>query len=187
MELGTKISCCALVVSIFSACASVYAIISSNEINKDQLSASQQQSRLAVRPILSSKAVFDSRLPFSGIGVENKGLGPALIESVTYSVDGYTLKDVGYSAMNKIVNELGLDSGSMSMSPAKEGQIIKQERDLWLFKSQVNSKLASNKMLELYKRMTVSICYCSLYGSCEVKTIGRPIGSKPNCQPRPTS
>jgi len=140
------------VVSWVAVIISSVAIYFSNSKANVQIQASEKYNRLSVIPKLSSMAVFDSTKEFSGIGLSNKGLGPAFITNIQYSVDGNIINKKPYESMLNTVKELKLDVKNISIFPLKKGQIIKDESTIWLFKSRKNSDLLSKNMFEIYKR-----------------------------------
>jgi len=176
------ISYLALAVSIVSALIAGFALHYSNKNASDRLKVTEIHNKLAVSPRLVSVAIFDSTQKFSGFGFSNNGLGPAIVHNVSYSVDGYKINGSASEAMMNIVQELDLNSKLTAISPAKKGAIIKADDTIWLFRSRGNSVRQSRNMLELYKRINVSVCYCSVYDECQTKNIGRPIKQELKCK-----
>lgn len=100
----------------------------------------------------------------------NKGVGPAIIESVDVRYNGKS-----YPSLNGVVYAIAEENGintnetplNLSEASVDAGEVVEAGEARWVVKSS-NKRLAAYMGRELYGRQTVEVdvCYCSLYREC---------------------
>lgn len=146
----------ALVLSIFALGVSLF-----------EVSALRTQQRAAVWPYLSVEQRYSSE--GYGLEVANKGVGPALVRSVTLMLDDAAVADLdtlilgavgeGQVFSYELYRTSNLAGGVMSA-----GEIEGLFSAPWEDRTRVFADAFSS-------RGDISICYCSIYGECWVTTL----------------
>jgi hypothetical protein len=109
--------------------------------------------------------------------MRNDGLGPALIRSVAYTVDGKPV-----ASLNAIVDPMvaklkssraqGIDT---SVSSVESGDVLPANQRIALV--QVDGTPIVQALLAESSHLNLSICYCSLLGRCWTKQFDEPTGT----------
>ncbi len=94
--------------------------------------------------------------------VHNAGIGPALVKSVTASVDGRPVRDWS-EAFQSLIGERGW---SGSMSSVQRGLILSAGQEVTAFRL-VNAPFIDRLFKEMH-RLRFDVCYCSVYDRCWV-------------------
>ena len=159
---------------IFSAIVAVAAVYQTRVI-ANQLSAS-------VWPYLSFTDSDSDKL--FRYQLVNNGLGPAIIDSATLSLDGKpkaSVRDAGFAILVHVPNHT-----SMSTSSVGDGDVIRPGESLELLR--FSGPGARALAAASRRRLIVSVCYCSLLNQCWIVASGaaserpRPVA---RCQERP--
>ncbi len=126
----------------------------------------KQQVRAQVLPILQFGT---SNAPHFVVGVDNKGVGPALIKHVVVTVDGEALP-TWHDVLQKVLgpgkhNYSESDIGSLIMAPNETVNILTPFDDngepLKPAKDGDGAKFNEGRL-----RIAIEICYCSTLGDC---------------------
>jgi len=93
-------------------------------------------------------------------GVRNAGIGPAVIKSVTASVDGHPVAHWGdaFEAM------IGERSWSGSMTSVSRGLIVPAGEKVTAF--QLRNGAFVDRLVKQLDRLRFDVCYCSVYDRC---------------------
>ncbi|WP_158884975.1 hypothetical protein [Rhodanobacter sp. L36] len=121
----------------------------------------RQQVRAQVWPYLSKAYVSPTEVedkPYT-LAIFNKGVGPAIVQSVQVSVDGKS-----QTTWKSVFDVLGLPSGKMEFS-SLDGNVLSPGETLPI---QVFHDAAevSRFRQAMKMRVTMHICYCSTLGEC---------------------
>jgi hypothetical protein len=118
----------------------------------------RQHNRVSVRPILTISGTHNDK--GSGWLLGNAGLGPALVKWIEVTVDGKPIRH-----WREFGAELGLppDFAYSYWVPAPATVIPPQEPKplFWVLPGEADKILRSTS-----KRITIRICYSSIYGEC---------------------
>lgn len=98
-------------------------------------------------------------------GMENKGVGPALIQDVTYffkgdTVETWTFHDslTAHYPELKVTQATNQNIDNLVFSPGQKITLIKTEID--------NTDSSAVILNSLQRDFRVNFCYCSIYGEC---------------------
>lgn len=120
----------------------------------------REQQRASVWPIVEAWSFHMSEEGF-GVNVANKGIGPALLRSVELSVEGRPK----HSWTQLFGDLLGTESLSYSMA-AISGNVLAAGEALTIF--QVTPEYNSKAYHDASERVSLRICYCSVFDECWV-------------------
>jgi hypothetical protein len=115
--------------------------------------------RLSVRPHMTFNFIYTN--DGTGWTLRNHGLGPAIVKSFTASVDGKP-----QSNWNAVAAALGLPRFDFEFSIPTANTLVPPNpggtgRIFWVSSDPVAKLLRENR-----ERVTLEICYCSLYEEC---------------------
>lgn len=127
-----------------------------------EVSAMRAQQRASVWPYLSVKqSYFNNRFSLT---IENKGVGPALMQSVDWRIGGEPVTDLDQLILDTVGEDLAFSYETYMVSnPADDvlapGDVVTifavpTREDTMAFLSAVNGKV------------TLNACYCSIHGDC---------------------
>ena len=145
----------ALSAVVISLCALVVSFVEVSVMRSDQ--------RASVWPYLDVGISYSS----DGFRVTavNRGLGPALVESVRIDVDGDPVRD-----WDQVIERLlGPDSGidySVYTTNTINGEVIPAERELVVFGVPGGWTPTKRQLADGLGRLDWTVCYCSVYGDC---------------------
>lgn len=161
-------------VTIIAAMAAVFISIASIYFSNKNAKAQMEYSRIqleyntiSVQPILTSKVIFDSDYEFSGVGIKNKGLGPAIINNIKYYYSG-SETDLPYGRGK---NELYYNN-MFEFEVLTKGDVVNKDEELWLIRTTSNNVENALMAYSFYRKQGLSVCYCSLYKQCTVIHMG---------------
>jgi hypothetical protein len=142
--------------SIFAGVAAVTAVI----VSLYQASLARQQSRAAAWPYLSQSNSLDFGKPYTRT-IANKGVGPARVRSVQVTVDGR----VTSSWTDAIRALTGSAAGAYSFSHIGAGSVLSPGTADTLL-TLANDPTGLKFWNEAPARLSVIVCYCSVYDEC---------------------
>jgi hypothetical protein len=145
----------ALSAVVISLCALVVSFVEVSVMRSDQ--------RASVWPYLDVGISYSS----DGFRVTavNRGLGPALIESVRIDVDGDPVRDWNEVIERLVGPESGIDY-SVYTTNTINGEVIPAERELVVFGIPGGWTPIKRQLADGLVRLDWSVCYCSVYGDC---------------------
>jgi len=118
----------------------------------------REQQRAEVWPILEAWSTFEPGRMFA-LNVANKGIGPAILKSVTVAVDGEPVQ-----SWNEVLTRtLGTDSVDYGMS-AVTGNVIAAGESVTLISLLSEDHVRS--VWEASQRVSLELCYCSVFKEC---------------------
>lgn len=167
MDTDKKIT---LIISIVSISIAFLTLAYTSYYSNEQIRITIEHNKLSVTPKLGSNLIINSNKAFSGIGLVNDGLGPAIVKNVKYFDGKYWLDLLPITAQEKMLETFQLKQYVTSI-PLNPDSIIKPDKTVWLFKSNVNKREIANGLFNMYQRSAIYVCYCSLYKECESKII----------------
>jgi hypothetical protein len=125
-----------------------------------QASLARQQSRAAAWPVLMGGSSLATGKPYSYV-LANKGVGPARIRTVRVLVDG---KDIA-TWTDALKRFTGLTAVGYEYSYVGPGSVMSPGSADTLLSIPAGAN-AFTFWREANKRLTVSLCYCSVYDEC---------------------
>jgi hypothetical protein len=140
---------------VISLCALVVSYVEVSVMRADQ--------RASVWPYLDIGVSYDSE-GFT-IGATNRGLGPALVESVLVEVDGRPVRNWDEAVDRLVGLESGLDY-SNTLRNTINGEVLPAERELLLFRVTGGWTPVKRELADQLNRLDWRMCYCSVYGDC---------------------
>lgn len=157
LDTNLVIAASAIVISL---CALVVSYVEVSVMRADQ--------RASVWPYLDLGVSYSAD-GFS-IGATNRGLGPALVESVVVEVDGRPARSWDEVVERLVGPESGLDYGN-TLRNTINGEVLPADRELMLFGVTGGWTPIKREMVDELNRLDWLVCYCSVYGDCW--TVGR--------------
>jgi len=125
----------------------------------------QSQARAAVWPHLSIGYTYNSNVDDNGFiwHVDNNGVGPARIESVTLTLDGKPVKH-----WRDALATLGFDREMRVSTTSLRGEVIPPSlnRETAIEPIRVNERDAAGVFKAAVPRFRMEVCYCSVYDDC---------------------
>ncbi len=140
---------------VISLCALVVSYVEVSVMRADQ--------RASVWPYLDVGVSYSSE-GFT-IGATNRGLGPALVESVVVEVDGRPVRSWDEVIERLVGPESGLDY-SNTLRNTINGEVLPADRELLLFSVTRGWTPMKREMADQLNRLDWLVCYCSVYGDC---------------------
>ncbi len=130
-----------------------------------QARIAERQAHASVWPYLSiGYSIYDQgdQQGFAW-NVDNNGLGPALIRSVTVSVDGLPRK-----RWVDVIAALGLQPGFLRTTSSLGGRVLPPNinRETTVAAIRVLSLPEAKVFAQAVERLKMDICYCSVYEEC---------------------
>jgi len=156
IRISELTSALALAVSIFALAIGAW-----------QTRLMQSQARAAVWPHLSIGYTYNSNVDDNGFiwHVDNNGVGPARIESVTLTLDGKPVKH-----WRDALATLGFDREMRVSTTSLRGEVIPPSlnRETAIEALRVNQRELAAAIKQNATRFGMDICYCSVYDDCWV-------------------
>ncbi|HEY3676037.1 MAG TPA: hypothetical protein VGK84_08615 [Candidatus Tumulicola sp.] len=180
IRMDLLIAICALLISSVAACASWWQarlLVGQTQVLQEQLGAQVWPYVSNTVGINGNKVSFDIR---------NDGLGPAIMQSFSISVDG--VSQPGYIAILHALLGKHLversprgDAIQITMDSGSFGTVMRPAQDLLGFA--ITSKHFATPLLRASKRMSFRMCYCSIIpGKCWLSVENLKVGA-----PKPES
>lgn len=163
------------IVSILALLLSIIAIL----ISALEVSTARSSAKAAVWPHLNVFIRDDSSGFF--INIENKGVGPALVENLEFSLDGKLITDMETA----IIDTVGLENEfeyDRSMYTDVNNRVLGAGENQQLFAIPLTP--FSRKLIEHWPtKVDVQACYCSIQDDCwQTSLVGQETLSVENCQ-----
>ena len=125
----------------------------------------QGQAHASVWPYLAIGYTYNSNTDVNGFiwHVDNNGVGPAKVQTVTLSVDGKPMKHWG-----EVLKELGWTKPLNVSTSSLNGDVIPPSlnRETTIEAIRVNEREAAALFKDAIGRFKIDICYCSVYDDC---------------------
>jgi hypothetical protein len=164
IRIDLVIAICALLISSVAACASWWQarlLVGQTEVLQEQLGAQ-------VWPYVSNTVGIKGNTV--SFGIRNDGLGPAIIQRFSISVDG--VSEPGYIAIlhallgqHLVARSPKGDAIQIAMDSGSFGTVMRPAQDTLGFA--ITSKHYSTALLRASKRMSFRMCYCAIIpGKC---------------------
>ena len=154
IRISELTSALALAVSIFALAIGAW-----------QTRLMQTQARASVWPHLSIGYTYNSNVDENGFlwHVDNNGVGPARIESVTLTLDGKPMKN-----WRDVLAALGFQREMRTSTTSLSGEVIPPSlnRETAIEAIRVNERDAASAFKAAVPRFRMEICYCSVYDDC---------------------
>jgi hypothetical protein len=154
IRISELTSALALAVSIFALAIGAW-----------QTRLMQTQARASVWPHLSIGYTYNSNTDENGFlwHVDNNGVGPARIESVTLTLDGKPMKN-----WREVLAALGFQREMRTSTTSLRGEVIPPSlnRETAIEAIRVNERDAASVYKAAVPRFRMEICYCSVYDDC---------------------
>jgi hypothetical protein len=147
-------SALAIAVSVFALALGAY-----------QTRLMQSQARASVWPYLSIGYTYSSNVDKDAFiwTVNNNGVGPARVESVTLTLDGKPVKD-----WNEVLAALDITNTPSLATSSIGGEVIppNTNRETTIAPIKIHEREAARKFKAAEHRFAMDICYCSVYDDC---------------------
>ena len=149
--------------SLLALAVSIFALA----IGAWQTRLMQGQARASVWPHLSIGYTYNSNMDENGFiwRVDNTGVGPARIESISLTLDGKPMK-----TWSDVLHALGF-AGQMRVSTTSlSGEVIPPSlnRETAIDTIRINERVPAKTFKEAVDRFRMDVCYCSVYDDCWV-------------------
>ena len=149
--------------SLLALAVSIFALA----IGAWQTRLMQGQARASVWPHLSIGYTYNSNMDENGFiwRVDNTGVGPARIESISLTLDGKPMK-----TWSDVLHALGF-AGQMRVSTTSlSGEVIPPSlnRETAIDTIRINERVPAKTFKEAIDRFRMDVCYCSVYDDCWV-------------------
>jgi len=149
--------------SLLALAVSIFALA----IGAWQTRLMQGQARASVWPHLSIGYTYNSNTDENGFiwRIDNTGVGPARVESVSLTLDGKPMK-----TWRDVLHGLGFDSELRFSTTSIAGEVIPPSlnRETAIETIRVNERVAAKAFREGVDRFRMEVCYCSVYDDCWV-------------------
>ena len=133
-----------------------------------EVSAMRDHQRASVWPYLSVKqSYFNNRFSLT---IENKGVGPALLETVDWRFDGEPITDLDQLILDTVGEELAFSYETYQVSNPDEDVLAAGDVVAVFAVPTREDTLAFLRTMN--GRVTLEACYCSIYGDCWVAELG---------------
>lgn len=127
----------------------------------------QGQARASVWPHLEIGYTYNSNTDENGFiwHIDNNGVGPARIETVTLTLDGKPMK-----SWHDVLIALGFKGEMRVSTTSLAGEVIPPSlnRETAIGAVRINQRDAASVFKEAVPRFKMEICYCSVYDDCWV-------------------
>ena len=121
----------------------------------------RKHNRLSVRPRLRISHRFRGSTDYYGVRLINAGLGPAIVDGFSLSLDGIRIENT-HASWKGMFDAVGLDSTRWHITRIGQGTVIRPNEELWLFR--IDSMPApANVVVQALSRANLEIRYSSLY------------------------
>ena len=138
----------------------------------------QSQARASVWPHLEVGYTYNSNVDENGFiwRIDNNGVGPARVESVTMTLDGKPMKH-----WNDVMHALAFDGTLHIATTSLAGEVIPPSlnRETAIEAIRINQRDIATVFKTGSARFTMDVCYCSVYDDCWVahwqKTKSEPV------------
>jgi len=125
----------------------------------------QGQARASVWPHLEIGYTYNSNVDENAFlwRIDNNGVGPARIESVTLTLDDRPMK-----AWPEVLKALGFDSEMRVSTTSVAGEVIPPSlnRETAIDTLRINEREPAKAFKAAIDRFRMDICYCSVYDDC---------------------
>jgi hypothetical protein len=157
------------VTSLLALAVSIFALA----IGAWQTRLMQSQARASVWPHLSIGYTYNRGADENGFvwSVDNNGVGPARIETVSVTFDGKPMKN-----WHEVLAALGFHDGIRSSTTSFSGDVIPPSlnRETAIAAIRVNQAEPAAAFKAAVARFAIDVCYCSVYDDCWIAHWDRP-------------
>ncbi|SDE38057.1 hypothetical protein [Kordiimonas lacus] len=161
------------ITAMITAVAAVVVAIVQTQVMHDEAMMEREHARLSVLPsimVFTGSHVGDEEGSFY-IGATNQGIGPASIEGLTVSVDGKAQATWTQAVALATDGAVRLDGpernvDSVAVTDLDPGALMPADVRVQMIKMDTTPEIAALMRGQLDSRVTVSMCYCSLYREC---------------------
>ncbi|HEY6986340.1 MAG TPA: hypothetical protein VH375_09660 [Rhodanobacteraceae bacterium] len=154
VTMSSLTSALALAVSVFALALGAW-----------QTRLMQGQARASVWPHLEIGYTYNTNTDENGFlwRIDNNGVGPARIESVTLTLDGKPMKH-----WRDVLLALGFKGEMRVSTTSLAGEVIPPSlnRETAIETIRVNQRDAASVFKEAVPRFKMEVCYCSVYDDC---------------------
>ncbi|GLX79224.1 hypothetical protein tinsulaeT_25640 [Thalassotalea insulae] len=162
--------------AMITAVAAVVVAIIQTQVMHEEAELERQHSRLSVKPSLllySNSHVGDKGGSFS-FGIENQGLGPAVLQGFSVKLKGKMLNNWFDFFKQATSGQVFLRGEQRNVPDITEnrmlnGVIVPAGKGLLLIKLGTNAEVAQQLRLS-DASAEISLCYCSFYDECWLTT-----------------
>ncbi len=140
-------------------------------------------SRLSVRPLVRFNAYYDKTGGY--LTLDNRGVGPALLQWFEVAVDGRQQRN-----WPAVINSLGLKSvGKIEQGIPDSGVVMPPSSvDKSTIILAVRPAAAGRALIDQHNRVTLALCYCSLYKECWIaRSNANEAEPRKTCEPFPAA
>lgn len=149
--------------SILALAVSIFALA----IGAWQTRLMQGQAHASVWPHLEIGYTYNSNVDENGFiwRIDNNGVGPARVESVTLTLDGKPMKN-----WPDVLKALGFHGEMRVSTSSLAGEVIPPSlnRETAIETIRINQRDAATLFKEAVPRFKMDVCYCSVYDDCWV-------------------
>jgi hypothetical protein len=144
----------ALAVSVFALAIGAY-----------QTHLMQGQARASVWPFLTIGYTYSNDTDDNGFiwQVDNNGVGPAKVQTVTLSLDGKPMRH-----WSEVLTALGVTAPTPHSTTSLVGDVIPPSinRETTVPAIRINARDTASRFHDALARLRMEICYCSVYDDC---------------------
>ncbi len=124
----------------------------------------RKHNELSVEPMLKITFTNHPEEEYSGFVVSNVGLGPAIITSLSVSVDNQLMPDLGYSGIKTALSNLEIDQDWVTITKLNSETVIPAGETVPLISvSKRNYEDHISSILEIKTRVSLKLMYKSIY------------------------
>lgn len=150
-------------ISLLALAVSVFALA----IGTWQTRLMQSQARASVWPYLAIGYTYSNNTDTNGFiwTIDNNGVGPARVQSVTLAVDGKPMRNWA-----EVIAALGPLEHASTATTSFAGAVISPNtnREATIAALRVHDRELATLFKNAIPRFTMDICYCSVYDDCWV-------------------
>ncbi|MEO0466091.1 MAG: hypothetical protein AAF216_06075 [Pseudomonadota bacterium] len=127
-----------------------------------EVAAMRDHQKASVWPYLSvQQSYFQSRFSLT---IENKGVGPAKLESIDWRIDGEPITDLDQLILDTVGEDLAFSYDTYRTSdPAND--VLASGEEVTIFSVPIRDDTMAF-LRGVNNRITLNACYCSIYDEC---------------------
>ena len=146
----------AIASTVIAGAALVVAVWSGNQ--------TRTHNELSVEPVVNIEFTNHPDEEYSGLVITNVGLGPAIIISLSVSLDNREMPDLGYGGIKTALSQLKIDNDWVTISKLNAGAVIKEGETVPLIAvSQKYYNDYINRILAIKNKINLTVTYQSMY------------------------
>ena len=158
-------------IAVIISCATALISLKESKVLKKQQVIMQEQKQASVWPFVQAISYteynFDRDFATFKYEVENKGIGPAILNEVFYLFDGKEIENGG------LANAISMKHPDFKVEPIQnlniKNKVLAQGEKISVIQIRLHDLNAQkNELVDFLKNLEfhANFCYCSVYGDC---------------------